>query len=66
LEVALKDFVTYYNNERYHEALDIVTPADAYYRRQYEVISERKKIKGTTMQRRENKKNRLRSSRDVR
>ena len=52
LEAALKDFVAYYNNERYHEALDNVTPADVYYGRQYEVISERQKIKRRTMQRR--------------
>ena len=52
LEAALQDFVAYYNNERYHEALDNVTPADVYYGRHYEVISERKKIKRRTMQRR--------------
>jgi transposase InsO family protein len=52
LEAALRDFVAYYNNERYHESLDNVTPADVYYGRQYEVISERKKIKRRTMQRR--------------
>jgi hypothetical protein len=31
LEAALRDFVAYYNNERYHESLDNVTPADAYF-----------------------------------
>ena len=41
LEAALRNFVAYYNNERYHEALDNVTPADAYFGRQYAVISER-------------------------
>jgi len=28
LKTALKDFVSYYNNERYHESLSNVTPAD--------------------------------------
>jgi hypothetical protein len=52
LEATLRDFVGYYNNERYHEALDNVTPADVYYGRQYTVISERREIKRRTMQRR--------------
>ena len=49
LEAALRDFVAYYNNERYHESLDNVTPADAYFGRRYEVVSEREKIKKRTM-----------------
>jgi hypothetical protein len=52
LEAALIDFVTYYNNERYHESLDNVTPADVYFGRQYEVLTERAKIKRRTMERR--------------
>jgi putative transposase len=52
LKMALKDFVAYYNNERYHESLDNVTPADVYYGRQYEVLTERSKIKRRTMERR--------------
>ena len=52
LEAALKDFVAYYNNERYHESLDNVTPADVYFGRQYAVLSERSKIKRRTMERR--------------
>jgi putative transposase len=39
LEAALRDFVAYYNHERYHESLDNVTPADAYFGRKYEVVS---------------------------
>ncbi len=49
LEAALRDFVAYYNNERYHEALDNVTPADAYFGRQHEVLTRRDKIKRRTM-----------------
>jgi hypothetical protein len=52
LEAALQDFVAYYNNERYHESLDNVTPADVYFGRQYEIISERDRIKKRTMRKR--------------
>jgi putative transposase len=52
LKMALKDFVAYYNNERYHESLNNVTPADCYFGRQYTVLSERSKIKRRTMERR--------------
>ena len=52
LEAALRDFVSYYNNERHHESLDNVTPADVYFGRQYEVLSKRAKIKRLTMQKR--------------
>ncbi len=52
LEGALRDFVAYYNNERYHESLDNVTPADVYFGRQVAVLLERAKIKRLTMQQR--------------
>jgi transposase InsO family protein len=52
LEAALRDFVAYDNNERYHESLDNVTPADVYFGRQYAVLTERDKIKRLTMKRR--------------
>ncbi len=52
LEAAVRDFVAYYNNGRYHESLDNVTPADVYFGRQYAVLSERAKIKQLTMQKR--------------
>ena len=49
---AIRDFVTYYNNERYHESLDNVTPADVYFGRDAEVLSERERIKQRTMKQR--------------
>jgi hypothetical protein len=52
LEAALRNFVGYNNNERYHEALGNVTPADVYFGRRYEVLTERSKIKRRTMERR--------------
>jgi transposase InsO family protein len=53
LEAALRDFVAYYNNERYHESLDNVTPADVYFWRQSAVLTKRDKIKRLTMTRRQ-------------
>jgi hypothetical protein len=41
-----------YDNERYRESLDNVTPADVYFGRQYAVLSERAKIKRLTMRKR--------------
>ena len=52
LEAALRNFVAYYNNERYHESLDNVTPADVYFGRQQTLLSERQRIKQQTMQQR--------------
>ncbi len=46
---AIDDFVEYYNNHRYHESLDNMTPASIYYGKEKEVQSEREKIKRETM-----------------
>ena len=54
LEAALRNFVAYYNNERFHESLNNVTPADVYYGRDVEVVSERERIKRRTMKLRKN------------
>jgi putative transposase len=49
LEQAVADFVAYYNHERYHEALDNVTPADVYFGRQQAVLTQRDIIKQQTL-----------------
>jgi hypothetical protein len=46
---AIDDFVDYYNNQRYHESLDNMTPASIYYGKEKEVQSEREKNKRETM-----------------
>jgi transposase InsO family protein len=45
LEQQIGNFVEYYNNQRYHESLNNVTPADVYFGRDKSIITERKKIK---------------------
>lgn len=52
LKKAIKQFVEYYNNDRYHEALDNVTPADMFYGRHEEIMDKRQLIKQQTLQRR--------------
>ena len=52
LEKAIGEFVEYYNNERYHESLDNVTPADMYFGRHQEILSERQVIKLETLRKR--------------
>jgi len=52
LEQQIGAFVEYYNNERYHESLNNVTPADVYFGRDISIIRERKKIKKLTIQKR--------------
>ena len=49
LEQAIADFVAYYNYERYHESLDNVTPADVFFGRYQEVLSQREIVKQQTL-----------------
>ena len=49
LQGAIDRFVNYYNHERYHEALDNVTPADMYLGRVEEVRVKRERIKRDTV-----------------
>lgn len=54
LQAAIGQFVGYYNQRRYHEALDNVTPDDAYYGRKKAILAQRRQLKiRTLMARRE-------------
>jgi transposase InsO family protein/transposase-like protein len=52
LENQIGAFVEHYNNQRYHESIGNVTPADAYFGRHTAIIERRKKIKKLTIQNR--------------
>lgn len=52
LERQIGSFVEYYNNQRYHESLNNVTPADVYFGRDKAILREREKIKKMTIQQR--------------
>jgi putative transposase len=45
----IREWVDYYNNRRYHEAIDNVTPSDKYYGRDLEILERREKVKAETM-----------------
>jgi hypothetical protein len=45
----IREWVDYYNHERYHEAIDNVTPADKYDGRDREVLRRREKVRRETM-----------------
>ena len=52
LEQSIADFVEYYNNQRYHEAIDNLTPCDVYFGKSEEVLTKREQIKQATLDRR--------------
>jgi transposase InsO family protein/transposase-like protein len=65
LKRAIAEFVDYYNNHRYHESLNNLTPADVYYGRAENILQERARIKKETIKsRRKNyyQKNTIRKS----
>ena len=52
LEVAITDFVNYYNNRRYHKALGNVAPSDVLDGRSEQILQRRKEVQTLTFQRR--------------
>ena len=50
LENQIEAFVEHYNHQRYHESLDNVTPADAYFGREPTIIKRRERIKRKTLE----------------
>ena len=52
LEGKIAEFVEYYNNHRYHESLNNVTPADVYFERDQEIFTKRAEIKQRTLMKR--------------
>jgi len=52
LERQIETFVEHYNHRRYHESLDNVTPADAYFGRADTIIKQRERIKRQTIEHR--------------
>ena len=49
LDAQLAAFVDYYNNHRYHESIDNLTPADVYFGRGPTILAAREKIKRETI-----------------
>jgi putative transposase len=52
LEIQIETFVEYYNHQRYHESLNNVTPADAYFGRAAAIVKRRERIKRETIEHR--------------
>jgi len=50
LKARIGKWVDYYNNHRYHEAIDNVTPSDKYFGRDQEILRRREKLKVETLE----------------
>jgi transposase InsO family protein len=52
LEQRIKEWVNHYNEHRYHESLENLTPADVFFDRKQEKLKQREKIKQLTLTKR--------------
>ena len=52
LEAHIEAFVDHYNQQRYHESLNNVTPSDVYFERNKEILQQRERIKQNTLKER--------------
>ena len=59
LRASIEAFVNYYNNHRYHESLNNVTPADVYFGRAKELLNHRTEVKLKTIKERRNKNKKI-------
>ncbi|WP_299960883.1 IS3 family transposase [uncultured Roseobacter sp.] len=50
LEAQIEAFVDHYNNQRYHESINNVTPADVYFGRDKAILKQRERIKRKTLE----------------
>jgi putative transposase len=50
LELQTKAFVDRHNNNRYHESLKNLTPADVYFGRRQAILEQRERIKEKTIE----------------
>ena len=50
LETQIEAFVDHYNHQRYHERINNVTPADAYFGRNKAILQQRERIKRKTLE----------------
>ena len=52
LETSMKTFVEYYNNRRYHESINNLTPGDVFFGRSSRILKLRQKVKIRTLKER--------------
>jgi len=50
LSISTEAFVDPYNNQRYHESLDNVTPTDVYVERHEATLQQRERVKRKTLE----------------
>tara|TARA_B100000315_G_scaffold234921_1_gene249361 strand:- start:87 stop:329 length:243 start_codon:yes stop_codon:yes gene_type:complete len=54
LKQRLSEFIEYYNNYRYHESLNNLTPADVFVGRDQKILEKRQQVKLETIKNRRN------------